>query len=76
MLMLPETSIEKSFNFIEEVRISIENTTLSKKLNFPITCSFGITQVKENDTQDTVLKRIDLALYEAKNSGRNKIIRK
>jgi len=76
MILLPETSIEKSFDFVEKVRLSIQNAVLSEVLKSPITCSFGITQAKENDTQDTILKRIDLALYEAKNSGRNKTIKK
>jgi len=76
MMLLPETSVEKSLTFVENVRDSIEKAIFSEVIETPITCSFGVTQVKENDTQDTVLKRIDLALYEAKNTGRNKIIKK
>jgi diguanylate cyclase (GGDEF)-like protein len=37
------------------------------------TCSIGITQFKEDDTIDKVLARADEALYEAKESGRNKV---
>jgi len=38
-----------------------------------ITCSFGITEFKENDTLESITKRADSALYEAKESGRNKV---
>jgi len=36
-----------------------------------ITCSIGITTFKGGDDADTMFKRADEALYEAKNSGRN-----
>jgi diguanylate cyclase (GGDEF)-like protein len=39
-----------------------------------LTCSFGITEIKENETFMEAFDRADKALYEAKNSGRDKII--
>lgn len=54
---------------------------LSKKIaekdNSPaalVTVSIGVTPVLNKDSIDTVLKRVDQALYEAKNSGRNQVI--
>jgi len=37
----------------------------------PVTASFGITVRKKRDTQNSLLKRADDALYEAKRSGKN-----
>ncbi len=41
--------------------------------NEKITASFGVTILKDEDTVDSVIKRADEALYEAKHSGRNTV---
>lgn len=41
---------------------------------FGITCSFGVAEWEAGDTIDRLLRRADVALYEAKNSGRDRII--
>lgn len=38
-----------------------------------LTCSFGVTSFKTNDTLDDLLKRSDDALYRAKELGRNRV---
>ncbi len=38
------------------------------------TASIGVTQAQPGDTVDTLLRRADRALYQAKNSGRNQVI--
>jgi two-component system cell cycle response regulator len=40
---------------------------------FRITCSLGVTTRVPGDTPDTLLRRADLALYEAKAGGRNQV---
>jgi diguanylate cyclase (GGDEF)-like protein len=41
-----------------------------------VTFSAGITQLVGTDTCDKVLERVDVALYEAKRTGRNRVIRR
>ncbi len=73
MILLAETSIDDAFAKIEQLRILIRETNLSSKLKDPVTVSFGITQFVSNDTLSEILKRVDIALYQAKNSGRDQV---
>jgi len=49
------------------------------RYNFPnsikVSCSFGVTEVKPTDTQVDIFHRVDKALYQAKDNGRNKVVR-
>ena len=57
------------------IRINIEqyeNKTLTK----PTTVSIGVAQFKVNeDNVDTLVKNVDLAMYEAKQTGKNKVVK-
>ena len=41
---------------------------------FGITCSFGIAEWEQDDSIDRTLRRADVAMYEAKRSGRDRIV--
>jgi diguanylate cyclase (GGDEF)-like protein len=69
ILILPQSSLEQSLISAEHIRKTIE--ALSFKKGFSITASFGVTEYKATDDQDSLFKRLDRALYRAKNSGRN-----
>lgn len=72
IIIFPESSIEDVTIQIEKFREKI--ATYSFKDIGNKTASFGITSYKEADTVESIIKRADEALYEAKNSGRNKMI--
>jgi diguanylate cyclase (GGDEF)-like protein len=74
VILLSETDIENSKSKIDVLREKIENTSLSDSINDTITVSFGITEFQSDDSKDILLKRVDVALYEAKNTGRNKVV--
>ncbi|QFR50260.1 diguanylate cyclase [Sulfurimonas lithotrophica] len=38
-----------------------------------VTCSFGVSQLKNNESFEELCERADKAVYHAKNSGRNKV---
>ncbi len=71
VLALPESDIDTAFKIVDDLRKEIENTTFKEIGN--ITCSIGLTKLMKNDTVDNILIRSDEALYEAKESGRNKV---
>lgn len=76
VIMLPHTNLEQSTSLAEDLRASIEIIDFSDNgINHPITISLGICSLKPGQlaTKDQLLKAADIALYRAKNSGRNRI---
>lgn len=74
MILLSETEVDGGKNKIDILREEIENCSLSNTVKEKITVSFGITEFNFDDTRDMLLKRVDVALYEAKHTGRNKVV--
>ena len=72
MIILPKTTLEMSATIVERIRTAIDNYTFEEIEH--ITISIGLVQYKENENNEELLKRVDLALYNAKHSGRNTVI--
>jgi diguanylate cyclase (GGDEF)-like protein len=72
IVILPETDSEKAFKLAERIRKKIENTIIiinGNKINTSV--SIGLSELKKNEKFDELIKRADIALYNAKNNGRN-----
>ncbi len=68
----PNVTEEEAKEFCESLRKNVEELEFETVGHFTI--STGLTMMKPGDTPETVFKRIDDALYEAKESGRNKVV--
>ncbi|MDO8142877.1 MAG: diguanylate cyclase [Candidatus Brocadiales bacterium] len=71
MILTSHTDRESAFALAEKLREKVRTAKFDGALH--ITCSFGVTQFHDRDTTDSFLKRIDDALYKAKNNGRDRV---
>jgi diguanylate cyclase (GGDEF)-like protein len=71
MVILPETHKEQAFVVAERIRQDISNITWAGQ-DMKITVSGGVYQYN-NEKLIELLKKVDNFLYQAKNSGRNRI---
>lgn len=75
-ILLPETDNNHALDVAERIRRLVENTkiTLENGLPLKFTISIGVAMFIDKDTNiDTLLHTADQALYQAKNSGRNRV---
>jgi diguanylate cyclase (GGDEF)-like protein len=71
LIALTRTDIDDAGRVLDRLRAQIAN---SRRLSLtPVTMSIGSTEWLPGEELDTALKRADTALYEAKDSGRNRI---
>lgn len=72
LMVMLNTSLEKTTPFIERMRSTIE-TELFAPMQVHISISAGITSWRQGDTPDEALERVDRLLYQAKKEGKNRI---
>jgi diguanylate cyclase (GGDEF)-like protein len=58
----------------EQIRQELESTAQPALDGKSITSSFGVTELQDGDTSETMLRRADRALYQAKEYGRNRVV--
>ena len=72
--LLAACDLTDAIGIAEDLQDAIRNLVFeNKKQTFGVTCSFGLSQWDKDDTIDRLLRRADLALYESKNCGRDRI---
>lgn len=85
LLIFPKTEISEAKAFAESLRQAIQSTaiSISQNISINITASMGITStdILQNKTEETPNNQIqkligeaDIALYLAKETGRNKVV--
>jgi diguanylate cyclase (GGDEF)-like protein len=75
LLILPDTVKDQAVRALDRLRSIISEvdwTAISGNLN--LTMSAGIDSVRQSDSAGDILARIDIALYRAKDAGRNRVI--
>ena len=74
VLLMSETTVDNAVAPLEKLRKVIKNIPFKfKDKQIEITISVGATQLKKGDTPIKAFDRADDALYEAKNTGRDRL---
>lgn len=72
MILLPETDVNGACEVAEKIRLAIEEG--SHPLVGKYTASFGVAERKPLESMNSLYKRVDEALYLAKEGGRNCVV--
>ncbi|MFK5975057.1 MAG: diguanylate cyclase [Sulfurovum sp.] len=71
IIIAPLTAINSIINLAQNIRITIE------RINFgemgTITSSFGVTSYQKGDSMESMIERVDEAMYKAKREGKNRV---
>ncbi len=73
--LLPETALEPAIGVAERFRKSVmEHDNNFDGKNIKVTISLGVAEIRPNiNSPETLLKKVDEALYRAKRRGRNRV---
>ena len=73
LVILPDSGTKAATECAERIRRTISGVSFPG-IDHPVTASFGVTVFTSSDTEDDFIKRADTALYEAKTTGRNRVV--
>lgn len=77
VVIMPNTPLDQASKVCNAIREKVAQSHIvieegARKINFTI--SIGVTTLEENDTFESILQRTDKLLYDAKETGRNKVV--
>jgi diguanylate cyclase (GGDEF)-like protein len=75
LLLLPETDRAMALTMLDRLRLAIGEVDWSAIADgLSVSMSAGLCEVRNDDVAETLLSRVDAALYRAKNAGRNRVM--
>jgi diguanylate cyclase (GGDEF)-like protein len=75
LICMPNTDLREARSLCEALRTAVERANWAQLgLAAGVTISFGIAEYKTDTSPDRLVSRADRLLYEAKNSGRNRVV--
>ncbi|WP_166836840.1 GGDEF domain-containing protein [Rheinheimera pleomorphica] len=74
LICLPDTARDMAELIANRIRKAIELSPLTTSTEIKMTVSIGLTSTQAETTPDELIEQADIALYHAKQSGRNKVV--
>ena len=73
LILLTDCNLNQAYIVADKIRknIEIDKNVIHNEQSICVTASFGVTQLGEDESLSDVIVRVDMALYAAKNNGRN-----
>ena len=77
LIVVPQTDLEGAADCAERLRHAIEAMEIPVEGSSPlqVTMSFGVAQLSPGENHKDFIGRTDTALYQAKEAGRNRVVR-
>ena len=76
-LLCPRFRLEQAQSVAENIRVKLASVPFNSKRTGkripPVTASFGVAQKRADDSLTNMIERADVALYAAKDAGRNQV---
>jgi diguanylate cyclase (GGDEF)-like protein len=72
--LLARCALADAVDMANDLRRSIGSLRFGRERQIAVTSSFGIAEWEPGDNPDQLLRRADIALYEAKRSGRDRVV--
>lgn len=75
VILLPNTNLEEAIQILSRIRRNLtKKFFLHENKRLLITFSAGVAQLRSKESQESIFKRVDEALYRAKKGGKNQIL--
>jgi diguanylate cyclase (GGDEF)-like protein/PAS domain S-box-containing protein len=72
LIISAETNLEQAYVLAERLRSGIETSKFNNISQITVSC--GVARYEKEDTRNTLIKRVDDAMYKAKRTGRNRVV--
>ena len=74
VMVCQDCGCKEAFKLAEKLRLELAGSPFKELDGQYVTASFGVTEVQDGDTPETMLRRADRGLLQAKDNGRNMVV--
>jgi diguanylate cyclase (GGDEF)-like protein len=71
VILMPETKANEAVILLKRIRVKVQQIKVAENFSMTISCGIAQSLPDHTDSSSELIRRADLALYEAKSTGRN-----